>query len=487
MLSTRLNRHIVENPRIKLVYDTANRAYRGHLLPNGDSLLERALAMAEAMLDWGVGDAVLMSALLHGLPLVASDGLKRIADIAGEEVALLVRLSLEIDRLRFRQIEANIPVVQKFIAQFSGDIRVLLLVVTRRLYDARFLYTIFPTERAIIAMENMRVYSPLAYLIGLRELSGEIADLSFPHLYPQEHQWLTENLQDSYEEREKYTTFLVSVLGPALRAGGIKDFRFEHRAKRHVSLYRKLVYRYNMALDRVGDLVGLRIVVPRVNDCYAALGIIHDLWTPVPGYIKDYIAYPKPNGYRSLHTTLFAETERKQLLEIQIRTEEMHYHAEYGPAADYAYHFRYSGHVATDFTRTDEIFDGAILEQLQHWRKALASGVSPRLACALNLFADRIFVFTPKRDLIELAKGATALDLAYRIHTDIGHRADYAIIKGSRAPLQATLRSGDVVEILLHAERVPVFSSLGWAKTKSARGKIRAALRSVADYFHHSG
>ncbi len=484
MLSKQLIDHLAEGMASKRAYDFAREQYQGHVLPNGDSMLERALANAEMMLNWRAGDEALIAAMLRDLPM-ASSYEARIKTEFGEDVLWLIQKSLAIHRINFRETEATMVAVRKFILQLCPDVRILLLVLARRLHDARFLYVLPPAERQRVAIQNMKVYAVLAYQIGLNEVSGELADLSFPHAYPQEHQWLINNLQDRYEEWEKYTESLVPILELALRERGIRDFRIEHRAKRYASLHHKLTYRYEMALGRVGDLVALRVIVPTVNDCYAVLGVAHQLWAPVPDRIKDYIAYPKPNGYRSLHTTLFTNEDQKKLIEIQIRTEGMHYHAEYGPAADYAYHFRTSPAMAGVGVGLD--IDGATLMMLRRWREVTSSGFPAKGAYVLNLFADRVFLFTPKGDVFDLPQGATPLDLAYRIHTDIGHRADRAVINGVPATLAGKLCSGDVVEILLRADRVPLSSSLARVKTRGAREKIRAALRSAAEYFHHSG
>ncbi|MEK7590160.1 MAG: TGS domain-containing protein, partial [Patescibacteria group bacterium] len=342
-------------------------------------------------------------------------------------------------------------------------------------------YAVHPQKQKRIALETMEIYAPLAYRLGMQKLSGELEDLAFPYIYPQEHKWLVANVKDRYEEREKYAERFKPILKSEFEKNGIEILRMDSRAKRYTSLYKKLL-RYDMSIENIHDLVAIRVIVNNIEDCYAALGIIHKRWPPLPGRIKDYIALPKVNGYRSLHTTVFGADDK--ITEIQIRTAQMHDEAELGIAA----HFAYQNTKGTkDYLRRRATFadrkELAWIQQLQSWQKNFGNTEEFVQSLKIDFFKDRILVLTPKGEVIDLPAGSTPIDFAYQIHSDVGNNCSGAKVNGKIASLDYELRSGDVVEIITQQNKKPSESWLAFAKTSQAKNHIRAVLRQASTAF----
>ena len=326
-----------------------------------------------------------------------------------------------------------------------------------------------------VALETYDIYAPLAYRLGMQNLSGELEDLAFPYLYPDEYKWLIENVRERYEERVRYLERVRPILEEALKKNNIKVAGIDYRAKRYSSLYKKLK-RYDMNLDQIYDLVAKRIVVGTIEDCYAALGVIHQMWPPLPGRIKDYIALPKPNGYKSIHTTVFCVDNRPT--EFQIRTEKMHEEAENGIAAHWVYenYKETTGYIEGKAAFADRK-ELAWVRQLREWQAALPDSEEFLDSLKIDFFRDRIFVITPKGKVVDLPYGATPVDFAYQIHTRVGDECCGAKVNNKIAPLDYKLRSGDVVEILTQKSKKPSESWLKSVKTETAKKRIRAAMR----------
>ena len=321
----------------------------------------------------------------------------------------------------------------------------------------------------------MEIYSPIAYRLGMQRISGELEDLAFPYIYPQEHRWLISNVKEKYDEREEYTEKIKPIILDALTKAGIEVATIDSRAKRYSSLYKKLL-RYDMDIEKIYDLVALRIVVKNVADCYAALGVVHNLWPPLPNRIKDYIALPKPNGYRSIHTTVFCVDNR--ITEIQIRTQEMHDESETGIAAHWAY--EQAKQTKDYLERKSSVADKKELQwvqQLRSWQKESNTPEEFMESLKIDFFKDRIFAITPTGEVIDLPAGATAVDFAYQIHTEIGNACAGAKVNGKIVPLEQELKSGDIVEILTQKNKKASESWLEFVKTSNAKNHIKAALK----------
>jgi len=306
-------------------------------------------------------------------------------------------------------------------------------------------------------------------------LSGELEDLAFPFIHPREYQWLLENVKEHYEEREAYLERIKPVVLKALEDNKVEVISIDFRAKRYASLYKKLV-KYEMDLDRIYDLVAFRIIVKRIEDCYAALGAIHSLWPPLPGKIKDYIALPKPNSYRSLHTTVICLGQK--LVEFQIRTGEMHNEAEQGIAANWIYA---EAKTSKAYRRRRPVEARAEqlkwLESLRAWQGEHNESKGFLDSLKLDFLKDRIFAVTPKGEVIDLPYGATPVDFAYYIHSEIGDECIGAKVNGKIVPLDYRLVSGDVVEILTQKNKKPSASWLEFVVTSAAKDRIRDSLK----------
>ncbi len=463
---------------VRRAYDFAKKAHAGQKRKNGEPYFNHPLAAAESVAEWGLDEATVAAALLHDTAEDTGLTIEEIKKSFGDEVAFLVDGVTKIGKVRYRGVEGKVENLRKFILYLSQDIRVILVKLADRLNNMKTLYALHPQKQKRIALETMEIYAPLAYRLGMQKLSGELEDLAFPYLYPQEYRWLIENVKERFEERERYSKRLQPVVESELKKIGVQLVRIDSRAKRYTSLYKKLL-RYDMNIESIYDLVAMRVIVRGVEDCYAALGIIHKIWPPVPHRFKDYIALPKTNGYRSLHTTVFGPENK--ITEIQIKTEQMHEEAEHGIAAHFAYQ-QLKGTKAY-LEKSVALADKkelAWIQQLRSWQKDFTNPEEFVQSLKIDFFQERILVLTPKGEVFDLPVGATPVDFAYQIHTDIGNHCAGAKVNGKIAPLDHKLRSGDLVEIITQKNKNPSEAWLSFVRTGSARNHIRAALRHSA-------
>src|SRR3989344_5116502 len=403
---------------IRRAYDFAQKAHQGQKRKNGEPYFNHPVAAAKTCAEWGLDEITVAAALLHDTVEDTGCPLETIKQNFGEEAAFLVDGVTKISKVRYRGLEAKVENLRKFILYLSQDIRVILIKLADRLHNMQTLAALPPQKQKRIAIETMDIYAPLAYRLGMQKLSGQLEDLAFPYLYQQEYKWLIKNIQGKYEEREQYARRIQPVLENELKVNNINLVRLDSRAKRYTSLYKKLL-RHDMNIENIHDLVALRVIVENVEDCYAALGIIHKIWLPVPNRFKDYIAMPKPNGYRSLHTTVFGPENK--ITEVQVKTGQMHDEAENGIAAHFAYHQgkdtkAYLKGIAS-FADQKEL---AWVQQLRNWQKEFTEPNEFLSSLKIDFFNNRIFALTPKGEGLVLPVGATPVDFAYQIHTDIG-------------------------------------------------------------------
>ena len=456
-------------------YEFSKSAHAGQKRKNGEPYFSHCLAAAEAVAEWGLDEATVAAALLHDVVEDTDHSLDEVKEKFGEEVAFLVDGVTKIGKVRYRGIEAKVENFRKFILYLSQDIRVILVKLADRLHNMKTLYAVHPQKQKRIALETMEIYAPLAYRLGMQKLCGELEDMAFPYLYPQEYRWLIENVKERFEEREKYSQRLRPLIEKEFRINKIGSVKIDSRAKRYTSLYKKLL-RYDMNIESIYDLVALRILVPTIEDCYAALGVIHKMWPPVPHRFKDYIALPKSNGYRSLHTTVFGPENK--ITEIQIKTEQMHAEAENGIAAHFAY--QQSKGTKSYLNRQAAVADKkelAWIKQLRSWQQDFTNPEEFVQSLKIDFFQDRILTLTPKGEVIDLPLGATPVDFAYQIHTEVGNHCAGAKVNGKIATLDFKLKSGDIVEIITQKSKNPSESWLGFVRTGGARNHIRAGLR----------
>ena len=460
---------------VSKAYQFAKEAHKDAKRLNGEPYFNHCLAVAETVREWRLDETSLAAALLHD---VVEDTNFSIGDIKrefGEEIAFLVDGLTKLKKFKYPERELNVENIRKLMVAMSHDLRVIIIKLADRLHNMQTLQVLPQESQKRIALETTDIYAPLAYRLGMQKLSGELEDLAFPYLYRPEYDWLLGAVREEFSARQKYAEEIKPVVWETLVQNGITPLKIDARAKRYSSLYKKLL-RYEMNLEKIHDLVALRVVVKNIEECYAALGVIHKSWQPLPGQIKDYIARPKPNGYKSLHTTVFCV--RNKITEIQIRTEEMHYGAELGIAAHWAYQgIRDSQKHLDGWRGVTQKKELIWVEQLRNWQKNFGDQKQFLESLKIDFFKDRIFAITPENDVLDLPMGATPIDFAYHIHSEIGDQATGAKVNGKIAPLDYELRSGDIVEILTQKGKKPSPDWLKFTKTSLAADHIKNALR----------
>jgi GTP pyrophosphokinase len=413
-----------------------------------------------------MGPTVIVAGLLHDSIEDGKLSAELIRKDFGEEVLRLVEGVTKLGTVKYQGVKRHVESLRKFFLATAKDPRVLIIKLADRLHNMRTLEHLQEEKRRRIALETMEIYAPLAHRLGIGELKGQLEDLSFKYLEPAKYIEVKEILKTKSKENINRLEDSLKSLKKLLAKENITDIKTDYRIKHIYSLYKKLQKR-EMDIGRIYDLSSLRVIVSDIPTCYQVLGIVHGKWRPLPKRIKDYIAFPKKNGYRSLHTTVFAGDGG--MIEIQIRTEEMHREAEYGIASHVNYKY-------SDGKKTTQ--DEALL-WLQKMAESQAEIKHPEefLATLKTDFLDQnIFVFTPKGDVIELPPGATPIDFAYSIHSDIGQHIFAAKINGKIASLDKPLHEGDIVEIITKKNSTPSRKWLEYAKTNFAKKKIRAQL-----------
>ncbi|MDP3953391.1 MAG: RelA/SpoT family protein [bacterium] len=462
-------------PLIEKALNFAKKAHSGQKRKNGEPFINHSIATAKTLSEWGLDEDTIAAGLLHDTVEDTPVTEEELRQEFGEEISILVDGVTKISHVKYRGHERQVENLRKMVLAMAQDLRVLLIKLADRLHNMRTLDALPAPKRRRIALETMEVYAPLAYRLGMQNVSGELEDLAFPYIHPSEYRWLIKKIEYRYEEMEKYLKHIRPGVEKALKDAGVEVVSLNFRAKRYSSLYRKLL-RYEMDIDRVHDLVAFRIIVKSVEDCYATLGVIHNLWTPMPGRIKDYIAIPKPNGYQSIHTSVICVDNR--LVEFQIRTEQMHREAENGIAAHWAYEEakgtkKYAKGKAIKAAASEVKW----VEQLRSWQNEATNSREFIDSFKIDFLKDRIFAITPRGDIIDLPQGSTPVDFAYNIHSEIGNQCVGAKVNGDIVSLDYKLRSSDIVEIITQKGKKPSPNWLSFAATSAAKGHIRTALR----------
>ncbi len=446
----------------------SERMHEGQMRKSGDPYFIHPSSVAHIIAEMKLDPASICAALLHDVVEDTDVTEKDIEQQFGKEVAFLVDGVTKLGKVNFHSKEdRQAETFRKMLVAMARDIRVLLVKLADRLDNMRTLEHMKPESQERIARETMEIYAPLAGRLGINWLKAELEDLSFRYLHPDAHAELSRKVKKASRDSERYITDVTKRLQKMLIERGFA-VEVQGRVKHLYSIFRKM-RRQNIEFEQVQDFVAFRVLMENVADCYAALGVVHSQWTPVPGRFKDYIALPKPNMYQSLHTTVIGPGRRR--IEVQIRTHEMHRTAEYGIAA----HWKYKeGRPIAD---KDEMKFKWIRRLLQ-WQKELSDPTEFLDTVKLDLFADDVYVFTPNGELRELPRGATPIDFAYNIHTDVGHSCVGSKVNGKIVPLRYQLHSGDTVEILTGKEKRPHKDWLQFVKTSRAKAKIRNFLRS---------
>ncbi len=449
---------------VERAFDFAVLAHEGQVRATGEAYVTHPIAAARTLAELGLDPHSIQAALLHDVPEDTDRSLGDIEETFGPEVAHLVDGVTKLSKFSTHSHEEQqAENIRKMLLAMAQDIRVVLIKLADRLHNMRTLSGL-PAEKQIrIARQTMEIYAPLAERLGIWQFKWELEDLAFKYLDPDRYRELAANLDTRRQHRESFIDRAIGVLRPALEAAGI-EADLNGRPKHLYSIWKKM-QRKAAAFGEIYDVYAIRVLVDEVRDCYAALGVVHSMWKPIPGQFDDYIAVPKPNGYQSLHTAVIALDGKP--LEIQIRTHAMHSVSEVGIAA----HWRYK-----EGSRSDRDYDAKLawLRQLMDWQREVSDATEFVEGIKLDIFQDQVFVFTPRGDIKDLPAGATPLDFAYRIHTDIGHRTIGAKVNNRLVPLDYRLRNGDIVEIVTtRAEHGPSRDWLTIVRTSHAREKIR--------------
>jgi len=456
------DRSLIEN-----AYNFAVQAHKSQKRLSGDAFITHPLAVAELLSELKLDASTIAAALLHDTIEDSEVSKNILSEQFGTEISFLVD---GVTKLKQIGLPANsdpekIQNFKKMFFAVAKDVRVILIKLADRLHNMRTVAFLPDQDRKRVALETLEIYAPIAARLGMGGWKGELEDLAFQYAYPTEFSWLRRKVRHKYLNLTRYLERTRPLLIKHLSDAGVSILEMHARGKHYYSLYQKMLRR-DMDPNKIHDIVAMRIIVPDVKSCYEALGAIHAHYTPLPRMIKDYIALPKPNGYQSIHTTVFCE--KGKIVEIQIRTPQMHDHNEKGVAAHWAYDESGKSEISTA--------DRGELEWINRLKDFLdrsepAEDIS---ALKIDFFKNRIFVLTPKGDVEDLPEGATPIDFAYAIHSNLGHAVKGSKINGKIAPIDSELLNGDVVEILKGKEKKPSQDWLRYVKTANARHNIRS-------------
>ena len=448
-------------------YDVAEEMHRSQLRKSGEPYLIHPMAVAEILADLGMDEETIVAGLLHDVVEDTEYTEKQLVADFGEEVGLLVDGVTKLGSLKFQsKEERQAENLRKMFLAMSKDIRVLIIKLSDRLHNLRTIN--YMTHDKIIekCRETLDIYAPLAARLGIYTMKMELEDIALKFLEPEAYYELAEQVNERKGEREKSIETVVEKIKKSLDEIDIK-YDIYGRSKHFYSRYKKMKYQHK-SIDEIFDLMAVRVIVETVRDCYAVLGMVHTMWTPIPGRFKDYIAMPKPNMYQSLHTTVISENGKP--FEIQIRTYEMHRIAEYGIAA----HWKYKEGIESD----KEEVKLSWLRQALEWQKDVKDPKEFMESLKMDLFSGQVFVFTPQGDVIELPADSTPLDFAFKIHSDVGCKCVGARVNGKMVTIDHKLENGNIVEIVTSPNAAgPSIDWLKIAKSSSARNKIRQWLK----------
>lgn len=455
---------------IKKAYVYSAKVHQGQVRKSGEPYLIHPLEVAGLLAQLRLDEASIVAGLLHDTVEDTLATIEEIKELFGEEVALIVdgvtKLSKFSASQQLSQEEKQAENFRKMLVAMAQDIRVILVKLADRTHNMRTLDHMSEEKQARIAQETLDIYAPLANRLGISWVKTELEDLSFRYTRPKDYAELESKVARKKKEREKYIDDVVGIIDAKLKEAGVPG-KVSGRFKHFYSIYKKMQSQ-GIEFDQVPDVIAFRVITPELTHCYAALGLMHQMWKPVPGRFKDFIAIPKPNMYQSLHTTVIGPLSER--IEIQIRTEEMHSIAEEGIAAHWAYKEGKSA-----LNRDDEKF--AWLRQLLEWQQDLKDPKEFIDTVKVDLFTDEVFVFTPRGDVKSLPRGATPIDFAYAVHSGVGEKTVGAKVNGKIVPLRYKLKNGDQVEVLTSPQAHPSKDWLTFAKTSRAQQKIRAFIK----------
>lgn len=464
---------------ISKAYYFAEKAHTGQKRMTGEPYFIHAVETAKTLIEMGLGSKSVAGALLHDVPEDTDTSLEEIEKEFGKEVAFIVEGVTKVGKVRMRGMtdEIYLENLRRMFLAMAADIRVVLIKIADRLDNMKTLYVHSREKQISISRETMEVFVPIANRLGVGEIKNRLEDLAFKYLEPENYKKTVKLSEETLNTRAKYTKRAIEELRKSLKQEKIEILNIVGRAKHYYRFYQKLL-KHNMQVEEVYDLSAIRIIVPTIEDCYRVLGIVHQRYHPMIGRIKDYISLPKPNGYKSLHTTIFGPEGK--ILEVQIRTRKMDYEAEYGIAA----HWVYSGKKSFKdilFKKKNEELDKQLdwVKKLRAWHKE-TGGLSDEFWASLKIdfFKNHIFAFTPLGNVIDLPEGATPVDFAYAIHTELGDTLSGVKVNQRIVALDYAIRNGDVVELMTEKKKkAPNKDWLKFVKTTHAKSKIKQALK----------
>jgi len=455
---------------IEKAYKFAERAHEGQKRLSGEPYIVHPFATAKILAELGMDTQTIMGGLLHDVLEDTKITEKILEDEFGSEILFLVNGATNLSKLKYQGHVRYVESLRKFFFAMANDLRVVIIKFADRLHNLRTLQYQKEDKRRRIAIEAIEVYAPLANRLGMGKLKGELEDAAFPFAYPKEYIQIKEIIKEKKEPYLRNLTKIRERLENELKENKVKVVEINYRVKRKYSLWKKLV-KFKIDIEKVYDMVALRIVVENIEECYRVLGIIHSIWNPLPGIIKDYIALPKPNGYQSIHTTIF--TGLGGVAEIQIRTRKMHAEAAHGVAAHFAYKEQYENKIKN---RSNDKLKFKWLEELKGLNYSSNESKEFIEHLKMDFFSDRIFVLTPEGDVIDLPENSTPIDFAYNIHSDIGNHISGAKINGKMSQIFSILKNRDIVEIITKKDAHPSTKWLEYARTTMAKKHIRSYL-----------
>lgn len=466
---------IYDTDMITLAYETALNAHDGQFRATGEPYIHHPLAVAKRLVEWHMDQEVVIAGILHDVPEDTEMTIEDIEKDFGKNIARLVGGITKLSTIKYRGMERYAENLRKMFIAMSTDIRVIVIKFADRLHNLKTLDGLRPDKRHRIALESLEIYAPIADRLGMGAIKTELEDISFKWVLPEAYADVIKKVEHLLPTLEDNLNAMTKAITKLMKTHDVPIVSIHGRRKGLYSLHKKLCRKHH-DITQIYDIIALRLITDSEKHCYQALGIIHGTFTPLPGRIKDYIALPKINGYRSLHTTVFTNhrhhdeiIDGREALEIQIRTPEIHEQAEYGVAAHW--HYKQTGSATASKETLEWVTD------LVKWQEDISNeDLIERLKT--DVFHDRIFVLTPHGDPINLPDGATVIDFAYAVHTDIGHACIGARVNEVMVSLDTKLKSGDMVHILTDKNRTkPNPDWLHIVKTHSAKEKIRARLK----------
>ena len=453
---------------VRRAYLFSAQEHKGQVRHSGEPYLVHPLEVADFLADMKLDVVAICAGLLHDVVEDTLVSTERIAELFGDEIAHVVEGVTKLGAIPFSTSEERqAENLRKMLLAMVDDIRVILVKLADRLHNMRTLQHLADDKRIKIAQETLDIYAPIANRLGMSKVKNELEELAFKALEPEAYEALSAKVEAKRKNAESLIDDLAARLRAKLEEAQVPVIAVDGRLKRLFSIHRKLL-RQKIDLAQVYDFIALRVITASVKDCYAALGIIHQTWSPVPGRIKDFVAMPRPNGYQSLHTSVISE--QGVPFEVQIRSEEMHRRAEEGIAA----HWKYKEGRTGD-QRDERYFQW--LRQLLELQQEVRDPQEFMQNLKIDLYPEEVYVFTPKGEVRSLPKGATPVDFAYGVHTDVGHQCVAALINGKMAPLRTRLQNGDIVQINTQPSHRPSRDWLSFVVTSRARSKIKHVLQ----------